>query len=510
MARSSLIVALVAAFANLVSFANQLVLAHFFGAGAEMDGYLAGASLPLLISGLVTGILAYQLVPALTRAAETPGMEPEFSGSVFLGLIVVLSMIAVAGFAVGPRLVALLNPDLTGANLAAARAVARLTWLTLPCAVLSTYFTASLNVRHSFIIAAVASPIPMVGAMIGCIVGYASRGVVSISLGLLAGYLFLICVLGVRTGNLVGLWSAGWRAPKRAMVQAREAPWSAAALLIFVIYPFSDVFWGSRLGPSATSYLGYVQRLVVGIGGVTVAGATTVLFPHLARLSAQGEHAVFRANVSAGLRAMLVCLAPVAAIFAVLGLPVLQLLFQRGAFELRDSRAIAQLMPGMLCGLVAMSCAGLLFKALFAGGAVRVAGILSAGGAGLYFLLSGLLAHKVGLVGISIAYAVSWWLVLVAGLAFFRERPTAKKKAPGAGQFIARLAFHTLLAAGVAWLGTRWLPPPESAETLRRFLFTVGIAACSGLCYLVAGTTIFRLRELNVITEHFVALGRRT
>src|SRR4051812_16966975 len=73
MLRATMLVSLLAALGSGISFLNQLVLAHIFGANSEMDAYLLAISVPLTISGLITGVLSYQLVPALQRAEVEMG-----------------------------------------------------------------------------------------------------------------------------------------------------------------------------------------------------------------------------------------------------------------------------------------------------------------------------------------------------------------------------------------------------------------------------------------------------
>ena len=66
--RSSLIISGLSVGVSVMGFANQLLVAHFFGAGPRLDAYFVAVSVPLLLIGVVNGMFAFWLVPQLVRA----------------------------------------------------------------------------------------------------------------------------------------------------------------------------------------------------------------------------------------------------------------------------------------------------------------------------------------------------------------------------------------------------------------------------------------------------------
>jgi len=202
---------------------------------------------------------------------------------------------------------------------------------------------------------------------------------------------------------------------------------------------------------------------------------------------------------------MLVCMVPGATVFSMLATPSLQLLFQRGSFHLTDAVAIGGLLPVMLCGMVAMSCMGLVFKALFARREARIACALSLVGSIVYFTLSGLLSTWLGLTGIGIAYAVSWWLVLVLGVGYLWRDVPFLALVRSKFRFIFQVGVAVILVTLICWLGIQLLPSATSPNDLVRFLVVLGTWILAFVTYLGFGTIFPGFSDVHVITQKLIS-----
>lgn len=473
MIRSSLIVSLLAALGSGVAFVSQLVFARTFGAGVEFDSYLVAISLPLTIAGLGGGVLGFQVVPALT------GRPREGFDATLVGMGLGLGGLALAVAAIGLGALPWTVPLLTGRMPLESRPLVMqasvVAWCWLPLAVIGAVLTGGLHVRQKFAAATLPQGFPALGAMLGCLFGHEALGVNSLAWGQLAGYLAMVGCLLVALRPTTG--RPDWTGTGSLL---RDAPLALAALLVFVIYPLPDAVFGARAGVAGVSLLGYAQRLVVGFSGLAVVGATTVIFPRLANRAAQGEHAALKDDIARGLRIMLVCMMPAAAVLATLALPLVRFLFRRGAFGDDEAMALAGLLPWMFGGMVAMSCMSLSFKALFAQGRVRQAALLSSSCAALYFLLSALLVDRFGLRGIGAAYAATWWALFLLIL---------RSLGIGAGldvAFLLRLAVISAVSAAAAF-ACRILLFHEEAPGAASSLATLAAgAAAAGLVFAAA------------------------
>lgn len=504
MFRSTLMVSALAALGTAVSFLNQLILARLFGTSAQMDAYLIAISLPFTISGLLAGVLNYQLVPALRRADQDHGGTDALIRSLTWGLGGGTLVLALVGAGESSDLIRFLNPSLPGSEQAMIAKLAHITWLCLPIAVICTIYTAGLHIRKQFAAATMLSSMPMAGSIIACTLAHTEFGIQTAAWGQFIGYLAMLAGLRLTQGRQGE--GGNWGGMRKILA---EMPLALAAVLIFVLYPFSDSIWGSRVGLSAVSYLGYAQRLLVGFSGLAVVGATTVIFPRLAHLSAEGDDQTLRRELGLSIRIMLVCMAPAAAVIAALSVPAVQLLFQRGAFRSEDAAALGGLLRPMLLGMVAMSCMGLVFKALFARGQLRAAAVLSLVGSGTYFGLSGLFCAWFGVLGVGYAYAISWWLLFVLGIRhLWRGIPQQPLIAFGS-RFAIRLASATALVSVTAWIGSQFLPAAVLADFSGRFSVVSGTSVAATCVYILFGYSPFAPPEVRFLVRRVLAFVKR-
>lgn len=502
MFRSTLIVSALAALCSAVSLLNQLMLARFFGASEHMDAYLLAVSLPVTISGLVVSVLNFQLLPALQHAKVEAGTHEPLLRALLLGLGFAAVGLALAGSAAARWLVTAQDAQLVPATLVTN--LARVAWLWVPLAVIAAIYTAGLHLRQHFVLATLLQIAPMVGTMAFCLFGYSQLGSYAIVWGQFAGYIVMAGGLCLAYGPLRPL-KPDWKEFRKL---AGKMPLAFASVLVFVIYPFSDAIWGSQVGPSSVSYLGYAQRLLVGISGLAVVGASTVLFPRLAKLAAEGDTIALQDNLAASLRMMLACMVPVTVLVGILALPALQLLFQRGSFRITDAIALARLLPCMFVGMVAMSCMGLLFKALFACQNTRAAANISMICGFTYFVLSGLLCNAWGLKGIGLAYSLSWCLALLLGVRSFWRGKFSQSIVLANARFALHLALGATIVAVIGWSGTHWLPDANSSDQFGRFAVVTTTSLFAAAGYLVAGNTLLGIDEIRLLTKQVLSLAR--
>jgi len=469
-----------------------------------MDAYLIAVSLPMTMAGLISGVLNYQLVPALQYAESEHAGSDGLIRSLVVGFVGGAAIVALVGIVAADQIYFILNPSLSLVQHAAAVELAHITWIYLPLSVSGAIYIAGLHMRQQFAVATILLSAPIMGSIVVCLLAQAQLGIKATAWGQLLGYVIMFGGLRVAYGGVRSGWD--WAGLRRVM---SEFPRALAAVLIFVFYPFSDAFWGSRIGPAAVSYLGYAQRLLIGFSGLAVVGLTTVLFPRLARHAAEGKGDALRQDLGASIRVMLVCMVPGATAFGMLGTPSLQLLFQRGSFQLADAVALGRLLPVMLGGMVAMSCTGLVFKALFARREAGVAGALSITGAIVYFTLSGFLGPRLGVKGIGVAYLASWWLVLGLGMGYIWREVSFAALVRAKFRFFAHLGAAVFLVALVCWLGILLLPVETSPYRSLRLLIVSATWTLAGAAYVAVGGLLPALTELNLIRQKILLLASK-
>lgn len=182
------------------------------------------------------------------------------------------------------------------------------------------------------------------------------------------------------------------------------------------ISTFIATYVDASYAPRAIDAAFRVYMLPQGIFSVAV---STVMFPSLARAVAGGDLSRFRNSLGDGTRLIIFLLLPASAVIAVLATPIVQLLFQRGAWTPEQTPGVAQALIAFSLGLALNGVILLLTRGFFAlqhvWAATAIAFVNLVVAAGLSLLLYG----PLGIWGIPLANSLAniivvpvMWIVL--------------------------------------------------------------------------------------------------
>jgi putative peptidoglycan lipid II flippase len=219
-----------------------------------------------------------------------------------------------------------------------------------------------------------------------------------------------------------------------------------------------DVIIASFLPSGAVSYLYYADRVAQLPLGVIGAAVATALLPILARQLAGGQALSAHRSLNRAIEISLALAVPAALALAVLALPILQALFQRGAFGAAEAQATATALVAYAVGLPAFVLVKVFVPPFFARGdtatPVKIGIFCVALNLALNLVLMGPLQH----VGVALSTSIAAWAntLLLAGLLARRGQWVAdrrlRRKAP-------RLLGSALLMTGVLVGLAFWLAP---------------------------------------------------
>lgn len=463
LAKAALVTAVLSVAGSLLGLVRDQALAHFFGAGTDTDAFLVAWTVPELAATLlIEDGLAFFLVPAfslaLARRADGPLLDPvrELVRASLPRMTLCFAGTAVLLIAAAPHLVAVLAPGLPDPQLAV-----DCTRLTATCALtfgLAGYCSAALRAHQRFVAPAtvyVAYNAAIITALFALAV---PLGVRAAAAGVAVGGALMVVV------QAPSLWRQLRRPYRPETGPAPASPTEGSSdrtlqtaiiwtVLLFALCRQSQVlierFLASSLPAGAISHLNYAQK-VAQMPMVLSLMLCTVTFPVVARALAKGEterarKRVERDIVLAGCMVLLGAAAVVAA-----APPLIELLFQRGAFTARDTAATASVMRVYALGLLGHTLVGALARAHFSVARTTwiplyamVVGVVATAGIG--FLTVG----TWGVHGIAAANATGICVTAVLLLRGMGPRTVPIRTRAVVGQ-LGRLA---VAAAGAAVLG---------------------------------------------------------
>jgi putative peptidoglycan lipid II flippase len=534
-AHSAGIVSIAVMGSRILGLVRELVFAAFFGAGFAMDAFIIAFRIPNLLRDLFAeGALSAAFVTTFSQTITKRGESAAWrlANLVNNGLIVVLSLIVIAGIIFAPQLVSLLiepakyQADANTANLTFDLAVT-MTRIMLPFLLmvsLSAVAMGVLNTKDHFGVPASASTMFNVGAIIGGLafayllapdyiaavfqgkLGDAdgiSRAIIGMAIGTLIGGVmqWLIQVpslhsVGYRWQPILSFRDEDVRQVMRLMAPAIIG---SAALQINV---FVNTKFASSLGEGPVSWLSYAFRLIylpIGIFGVAISTAT---LPAASRAAALDNLDEFRRTIASSLRLTFLLTIPSAIGLIVLSRPIISLIYERGRFDAFDTEQTAIALLYNAIGLTAYSGVRVLAPAFFALKDARIPMIAS--------LLSIIINY--GVATLTVEYlrigheglALSISAVAIINFLFlfiWMRRRLGKIEGRSLAMVFIKVSAASCMMGAVCWLVSRQIERYLGLESLFDRLIVVGASIAIGIIVLYPLARLMRLNEVDQITE---------
>ncbi len=326
---------------RILGFVRDMIIAGTFGAGSATDAFFAAFRLPNMLRELLgEGALSAAFIPIFAESLAKRGREAAWklvwTALTILGVLLVL--VSVAGIMGAPILIRLIAPGFRAIppTLELAVLLARTMFPYILFIGLAALFMAILNAQGHFAAPSL-SPAILNIAMIGCALVLAPRldpAILSLAIGVLlggAGQLLIQIPPAWKRGMSVhrGL---NLRDPDLGRIARLMTP-GIAGLAVTQVNVFIGTFLASFLNVGSISVLYYAFRLIhlpIGMFGVAIA---TAAFPTMARQATRQSLQDLWATTAYSLRLVLFMTAPCMVALLVFRVPIVQLLFERGAFD---------------------------------------------------------------------------------------------------------------------------------------------------------------------------------
>lgn len=382
---------------NLVGVLRGIVITNAFGTSAELDSYNAANRIVELLFNLVAGgALGSAFIPTFTgflTREDRPGAWRLASGVINL-VLVALTIISILAWIFAPQIVSdglfLLVP---GSDPVQESLTIDLLRLMLPSVILfglSGLVMGILNAHQKFLIPALAPAMYSVGMIIGTLWLPESWGINRLAYGVVAGALMHLLVQIpslLRTHERTYHFYLGLK--------------DRAVLQVFRLM-------GPRLLGVAVVQLNFIVNTIIALGqpegsvSAIVLAFSLMLMPQMAvaqsaaiaslpTFSAQvarNEMNEMRRSLASTLRAVLLLAIPASMGLILLRFPLIEVLYQRGAFSPRSTELVAWALLWYAAGLVGHSLVEILSRAFYALHDTRTPVFVGVGAMGLNIGLS--------------------------------------------------------------------------------------------------------------------------
>ncbi|MBN1936584.1 MAG: murein biosynthesis integral membrane protein MurJ [Anaerolineae bacterium] len=484
---------LVAASFGLAAAAGLLrnaIIARQFGIGAQLDAYYAAFKLPDFLFTIVAGgSLATAFIPVFAGLLASGGRQAawKLSSAVANLVIVLVGVLALLAGMLAPWLVrVLVAPGFDAQAQAETVTTMRLVLVSTLIFGISAVQTSILHGFKHFLFPALAPVVYPLGITAAAWWLAPHWGVRGLAVGAIIGAALHLAIkipallrFGFRWQPVLGL-----RSPAVRKVALLMGP-RVLDLGIFHLTVLATSNLASRLGPGNVSALEWgwdAMQLPETIIGTAFG---LVALPTLSDLAARGDINGLRGTLGETMRAVLALTVPATLGLILLGRPLLQLLYQRGAFDAAATEAVYVALRFYALGLVGHACLELAARAFFAQQDTVTPLLVAAGSAGFNIALGLALQGVMGHGGLALANSVAISVEVVALLLILRHRwkgVDGRQTLQSLLRILAATLVMGIVVYGVVWFGEQ--------SGLGAFPLVIAGAAAGGLTYLLAALVL--------------------
>jgi putative peptidoglycan lipid II flippase len=488
---------------RLLGYLRDVIVANLFGAGLATDAFFVASRIPNYLRRLFgEGTLNASFVPVFTEYLKRRSKKEawELASVVMTMVSSMLTLFVILGMLFAPVVVRVLAPGFTGNPDQFSLAVL-LTRVTFPFAIfmgLSAAFMGFLNSLKHFGSPALAPailniaiilcaltltphlPVPILSLCIGVLVGGALQIVVQLPFILRQGFRF---------SPRFDFAHRGMRRVVRLMMPVMIGQ-SVLQINIFV-----GQILASLLAVGSISYLFYADRLVQFPLSVFGVSAATAMLPALARHASEERIPEMVETLARTMRTVLFLMLPSMVGLAVLSVPIISTLFQRGSFDYTATVATASALFYYSMGLWAFAEVRVVAQTFYALQDTWTPMKVGAVAVGANIILSILLMAPLKHGGLALANSLASMLN-VGMLTWILRGRLGQLQGRRFLRSFAKILLASLVMGGCAYWGAKtalWSSPGHTLEKL--FYLSRGILV--GVVAYIAMCLVLRVEEFR-------------
>ncbi len=448
---------------------REIVISAQFGTSADLGAYRAAFKITdMLYMVIIGGALGSSFIPVFIQLWKQGGAERAWrlASAVVTWALVLLALASMLVWVFAPVFTQWFYGGFSPDEQILTTSLIRLFLLSPLLLGLGGLAMAALNAHDHFTLPALAPAIYNMGIIVGAWLFAPRWGIWGLAWGVLVGACFYLIV------QLPGLWRMGMRfAPTlgRDIAELRTVAKHMAPRVIGQAASQLSLLVTAALtarlvqGAEHLTGLEYAYQLMLLPYGVFSLSLSTVAFPRLSRLFAEGNTKEMVQSIRRTLRMILFLTLPATVALILLAVPLVRLLFQRGAFT--EISLVYTFIPllGYATALPAFSVSEILIRSFFAMQQTRIPVAIGIGQVTLNLLLGSLVLWLGGGVGmLALAFSIANNIeALVLFLMLGRHLPGIWRD-PVLWRSIRAAVLATLVLAGVVqagvWFSLPWLP----------------------------------------------------
>ncbi len=483
-----------------LGFVREMVIAVFFGTSYIVDAYVMAQSIPGMLFGGIFSSIGTAYMPAFSSIVEKNGRD---AGNRFTNEILNLSMIlAVIAFGIGAlfaeQLVAVIAPKFAPETAALTTFYLRISfsYMIFSCGI--SIFSAYLQYKGNFLKPIISGYFQNLGIVIIAAVS-AYTNYYYLAFGMLVGYAlrYLFIFIAVK--------KEGYQYEPKIVLNEPVKQIMVLAVPVFIgscisqLNNFVDKTLASGLQEGSISALNYGMMLVSLITGLTTSVIASIIYPKITKARSNDDWTFFNTAVERGMTVVMIIGIPFGLGAMVFAEDVVQIVYERGAFDEAATALTGTAFLYYASGLVFIALRELLTYVYYSVRDMKTPVICGAVGVAVNIILSLMLVGKMAHGGLALATSIATAVNVVMQY-FLLIRKYREIKIFRSKQQLVKIIIASVIAVGTAFgvhrglIAVVWMP---------RFVYLGIVVAVSCLVYLamLAALKVDEIKILKAIVE---------
>jgi putative peptidoglycan lipid II flippase len=344
---AAIVVALCTLLVKVVAFSKESIVAWKFGTNDLVDAFLIATVIPSFIINVVAGSLNAALIPTYVkvRDQESQQASEKLLSGALLASLALLALTTLAIIATAPLYFPWMTLGFSAEKLALTY---QLFYVITPVVMLTgatTLLSAVLNAGEQFAFAAL-TPLMTPGATILLLLVFGQAiGIFALAVGLTLGAALELILLGLALHRRGIRFRPQWFGVSPALQQVgRQYLPAMTGALIMCSAVLVDQSMAAMLAPGSVAALNYALRVSSFPLLLGSTALSTAAIPYLSKMVASSDWKGVKHTLRSYLKLIFLIAIPFTGLVILLSEPIIQLLYQRGAFTHQETQLVAQIL----------------------------------------------------------------------------------------------------------------------------------------------------------------------
>lgn len=411
--QATIIIAVMTFASKFIGFVREILIAKYFGATGVVDAFLVATIIPTMVLGLFACGISTLIIPVyIEKKAKDPEYAKRFVNWIFLiwGLIFLFASILVLIFA--PFLVKVVAVGFKEERLALAVTLTRYLMLSGYLSILTGLFTGLYHAEKQF--------------LLPTIISFVANWVLVLSIALFTPYLGINSwTVGQTLFAIISFLSLFYVLFRRYnffhKISFKDIEWNEIYKFAILLLPLVvsggietlntivDRTIASTLDIGSIAALNFAGRVWTIPISLLAGPIATAIFPEFSELAIGDKNTIknYSVRLNKTIAISWYFIIPAALIFIVLSEPIVRMLFQRGAFDVKATQVTAFAVSMYSIGLFAHAANPLLGRVFYSFKNTITPVLISIATVGLNIFLNIKLGRLMGAGGIALATSLS-------------------------------------------------------------------------------------------------------